>query len=139
MKSTMAVLALCLPVLAQAGELSLSCVGAESNHCPVAVDVTLDRERLTAQYVQGMPGSEQAVVTLGWCGDTASGRGRWDTDRGCVTTGKFRVLNGELTRQQLADGAMQFEIHALMAMCQKSAAFSHCSVVARPAPRPSSP
>lgn len=73
MKSTMAVLALCLPVLAQAGELSLSCVGAESNHCPVAVDVTLDRERLTAQYVQGMPSGEQAVVTLGWCGDTASG------------------------------------------------------------------
>lgn len=51
MKSTMAVLALCLPVLAQAGELSLSCVGAESNQCPVAVDVSLDRERLTAQFV----------------------------------------------------------------------------------------
>jgi len=43
MKRVVSAFALCLPVLAQSGELLISCIGAESSSCPVALDVTLDR------------------------------------------------------------------------------------------------
>lgn len=109
MKRTVAALALCLPVFVEAAEMSISCIGAESNDCAVAIDVTLDRERLTAQFVQRTSGGGSAVSNLGWCGSEFSGLGRWDSDGGCVTTGKYRILNGGLTKQQLADGAMRFE------------------------------
>jgi len=134
MKRVVSAFALCLPVLAQSGELSISCIGAESSSCPVAVDVTLDRERLTAQFAQKDSSGNYAIGVLGWCGDTLSGRGRWDTDRGCVTSGKFRVLNGELTKQQLAEGTMLFEIHTVVAMCSSTSS-ERCSVVPRPALR----
>jgi len=134
MKQVFATFALCMPVLAQSGELSISCIGAETNSCPVAVDVTLDRERLIAKFSQKDSSGNHAIGILGWCGDAISGHGRWDSDGGCGTTGKFRVLNGELTKQQLADGTMQFEIHTIMAMCSSSNS-ERCSVVPRPALR----
>lgn len=136
MKRTIAALALCLPLLAQAGELSISCIGAESRNCLVAIDVTPYRERFTAQFVQKTPTGGSVASTLGWCGSDVSGLGRWDSDGGCVATGKFRILNGALTKQQLADSAMRFEIHALMALCHNGIFSPECSLVVGPAPRP---
>ncbi|MFN9473019.1 hypothetical protein [Acidovorax sp.] len=134
-KRCISALALCLPLLALAGELSISCVGEESPNCPVVVDVTLRQERLTAEFQVGAAAGGSTATILNFCGYEGSAAniyyGEWVANQKCVVGGKFRVLNGELTKQQLADGAMRFEIHTVMAFCDNSLGSARCSLVKR--------
>ena len=127
--------ALCLPLLASAGELSISCIGEESASCPVVVDVTLRQERLTAEFQVAAAAGGASTATLNFCGYEGSAAniyyGEWVANQKCVVGGNFRVLNGELTKQQLADGVMKFEIHTVMAYCDNSLGLARCSRVAR--------
>lgn len=135
MKRSICAVALCLPLFALAGELSISCMGEESPNCPVVVDVTLRQERLTAEFQVGTPAGGSTTTTLNFCGYEGSAAniyyGHWVANQKCVVGGKFRVLNGELTKQQLADGVMRFEIHTVMASCDNSLGPARCSLVKR--------
>lgn len=135
MKRLISAVALCLPLFASAGELSISCIGEESASCPVVVDVTLRQERLTAEFQMATVAGGPSTTTLNFCGYQGSAAniyyGEWVANQKCVVGGKFRVLNGELTKQQLADGVMKFEIHTGMAYCDNSMGFARCSLVTR--------
>lgn len=135
MKRLISAVALCLPLLAWAGELSISCIGEESASCPVVVDVTLRQERLTAEFQVATAAGGTSTTTLNFCGYPGSAAniyyGEWVAHQKCVVGGKFRVLNGELTKQQLADGVMRFEIHTGMAYCDNSIGSARCSLVTR--------
>lgn len=135
MKRLILAATLCFPLFASAGELSISCLGAESSNCPVVVDVTLRQERLTAEFQVGAPGGGSSTTTLNFCGYEGSAAniyyGEWVASQKCVVGGKFRVLNGELTKQQLADGVIRFEIHTGMAYCDNSVGVARCSLVNR--------
>lgn len=135
MKRSIAAVALCFPLFASAGELSISCIGEESTNCPVVVDVTLRQERLTAEFQVGTTAGGFSTTTLNFCGYEGSAaniyHGEWVANQKCVVGGRFRVLNGELTKQKLADGAMRFEIHTGMAYCDNSTGTARCSIVKR--------
>lgn len=135
MKRLISAVALGLPLLACAGELSISCIGEESAICPVVVDVTLRQERLTAEFQVATAAGGTSTTTLNFCGYEGSAAniyyGEWVANNKCVVGGKFRVLNGELTKQQLADGVMRFEIHTVMAYCDNSTGSARCALVTR--------
>jgi len=135
MKRLIAAVALCFPLFASAGQLSISCIGAESSNCPIAIDATLRQERLTAQFLVRNEGGGYTTSTLGFCGYEGSAgslhRGEWIAGSRCNVSGVFRVVNGELTKQQLADGAIQFEIQTPMAFCGNSSGYAQCSLVVR--------
>jgi hypothetical protein len=114
--------ALCTPLLASAAELTISCIGPESDHCPVKVEARLSEERLVAylQFPQPSGGTQGAV--FGWCGPQSSGAfstpGGWSRDStGCKGTGVFQVINGEFTKRQLADSYIVFESRKTEGFC----------------------
>ena len=131
MKRTFAMFFMAVPLWASAGTISIRCIGPESDNCPIAIDATLSQERLTTQFLLRTPSGGFAANVLAWCGADGSGVGQWVTGGGCVTSGKFRVLNGELTKQQLADGSIQFEMHAPMAFCGNGSGYAECNLVTR--------
>lgn len=100
--------ALCTPLLASAAELTISCIGPESDHCPVKVEARLSEERLVAYLQVPQPSGGTQGAVFGWCGPQSSGAfstpGGWSRDStGCKGTGVFQVINGEFTKRQLAD------------------------------------
>lgn len=69
MKSLILLAALSLPAFAAADTIKISCIGPEVADCPVTVDVTLERESLTAAVGTGMrDNTSYTTTTLGWCG-----------------------------------------------------------------------
>lgn len=118
MKRLLLALSLTLPLFATAGTLKISCIGAEVSDCPVAVDVTLANESLTAAIVTGLkPDNTYITTTFGWCGPTAYiEKGYWSL-KSCNTTGSFRVIDGEYTKRQLAEGIIQFGVYKPLALC----------------------
>ncbi len=121
MKRLLFALALCAASPCFAGTLKIACIGPESGDCPVAVDATLDTERLSVSFITGPARADgtHATVKTGWCGPSRDRpKGGWGfSEQGCAELGTFRVVNGELTKRQLAQGQVQFGIFSPMAIC----------------------
>lgn len=114
--------ALCTPILGSAAELTISCIGTESDTCPVKVEAKLSSERLLAYLQFPKPGGGTEGVLFGWCGPQTSGGfstpGGWSRDStGCNGTGVFQVINGEFTKRQLADSYIVFESRKTEGFC----------------------
>lgn len=107
---------------AQPEKVTVSCIGGRDyGDCPVAVDVRLANERLTAAFhFPNADGTRQFTV-LEWCGNAlASDQPRgWVPfgSRRCVMSGSYHVVGGELTQRQLAQGFMQFTTRKVEASC----------------------
>lgn len=112
MKRMLSAMALVIPFVASAGEISVTCIGPESDDCPVAVDVRLEIEKLVATFNAG-----DKAERLSWCGGTTFSAPRWSSGECSAVWGDFRVVNGELTKRQLAEGAISFEIRRLHTFC----------------------
>lgn len=111
MKRALSTIALLVPLVASAGDIAISCIGPESDDCPVAVDVRLELEKLVATFWAA--GKSQ---TLNWCSGSTFSAPHWSSME-CNVWGDFRVINGELTKRQLAEGAVSFEIRRLHTFC----------------------
>ncbi len=109
---------LSLPLFATAGTIRIACIGPEVADCPVTVDVTLATESLTAAVVTGMRDNTTYTSTsFGWCGPSSHiAKGYWSS-KSCTETGSFRVINGEYTKRQLAQGIIQFGVYRPLAVC----------------------
>lgn len=118
MKNLILLAVLSLPMFATAGTIKIACIGPEAADCPVAVDVTLERESLTATVVSGMRDhTTYTSTTLGWCGPNSYiAKGYWSS-KSCNETGSFRVIDGEYTMRQLAEGIIQFGVYRPLALC----------------------
>lgn len=116
MKRLLILLAAGAAMQVSAAELTLSCIGPESDDCPVAVDATLQTERLSASFRLGSTGTTPNRVVLDFCTGSATSGAGWYADI-CVSSGTHRVLNGELTKRQLAEGAIIFETRKTQAVC----------------------
>lgn len=118
MKNPILLAVFSLPLFATAGTIKIACIGPEVADCPVAVDVTLVRESLTAAVVNGMRDQTTYTSTsFGWCGPNSYiDKGYWSS-KSCNETGTFRVINGEYTKRQLAEGIIQFGVYRPLALC----------------------
>ncbi|MDZ7863398.1 hypothetical protein [Acidovorax sp.] len=114
MKRLLLSLALCAPMLASAATISLSCIGPVSDDCPMAADVTLDREALYIEFSVPKAGGGFELGTLGWCG---VGSQDWGPGKECYQQGTYRVLNGELTKRQLGQNHVYFKTRKVLAGC----------------------
>lgn len=133
MKHFLSSLVLLAPMFATAGTLSIKCIGAESENCPVTVDVTLFNEKLQTEFlIKSSVGNE--VGSLGWC-ERIEGTGArsvgWEP-RACYTTGTFRVVDGSLTMKQLATGSISFTLTQLKAFCAESSGTAKCYMSSEP-------
>lgn len=119
MKRVLVISALCAPLFAFSAEITISCIGAESDDCPVVVDVNLDGERLVGKFAaRPSPTSPVQEGRLFWCsGTTFSGPG-WSSGEECTVYGRYRILNGELTKRQMADALLTFDVYRKHTMCQ---------------------
>ncbi len=121
MKRLLIALALCAASPCFAGTLKIACIGPESGDYPVAIDATLDTERLSVSFITGPARADgtHATVKTGWCGPSRDRpKVGWGiSEQGCAEAGTFRVVNGELTKRKLAQGQVQFGIFSPMAIC----------------------
>lgn len=120
MKQVFFALVLFAPLFATAGQLRFSCIGPNTPDCPLAIEATLNNERLTVQFITGPAvGGFYPNATLGYCAKSPWRSEAGWTERGCVETGTFRVLNGELTKLQLSKVQPKFEFHSPAAFCME--------------------
>lgn len=121
MKNILCTLAISAATLASAGEVAFSCIGPDSDDCSIRVDATISNERLTAMLSTGeRPGDVDSTETLGWCGPgdvQTNGYAGWFKFPECHTVGNFRVINGELTKRQLAEGKVTFIFTKVAGIC----------------------
>lgn len=109
--------------IAAAGEVSFSCIGAESDDCPMNVDVTLDDERLNVSGYVNLHQPNPDRFVLHWCsakgtaGTPSYIPAGWRPVDGCYEKGTFRVLNGELSKRQLATANVFFEVRKSLGLC----------------------
>lgn len=101
-----------------AADVTVTCIGAESDDCPVAVDVNLNFEQLIGRFEnRPIPNGPVEITRLYWCSGTTFSEPRWSTQQ-CTTFGRFRVVKGDLTKRQLADGKLAFEVVKLHTYCR---------------------
>ena len=117
------VLALCcMPLLASAADITISCIGPESDDCPVAVDVVLHRETFVASFDQrAADGKWLQRQEVFWCkGMGVDSPYRWLHPAWgiCEPSGTFRTLNGEFTKRQLAENGVSFSTRQVQARCE---------------------
>ncbi|EJE54137.1 hypothetical protein PMI14_00968 [Acidovorax sp. CF316] len=124
MKRILAALALCAPLIAGAADLDISCLGPESDDCPMAVNLNPDMEALFA-FFDGQRNGDGSVgrVAFLWCTPfTLMGNAplQWldaSSTTTCALTGKSRPINGELTKRQMAQAALVFETRRSQVYC----------------------
>ncbi len=136
MKHFFFAISFCLSFAANAGQISFTCIGQESDDCPVTVEVTLDNEMLLVNGRDVAAAPVEVRHTFFWCserglpGQPAYVSKGWKTGlANCNEKGTFRVLNGELTKRQLADADMLFEIRKNVAYCYSPSRQPTCLVL----------
>ncbi|MBB6559088.1 hypothetical protein HNP48_001752 [Acidovorax soli] len=120
MKRLLFAFALCTPLLASAGQLEFSCIGPDAPDCPLAIDATFENERLTVAYVTGPAiNLNHPTTTVGYCAISPwNSHVAW-TPAGCYETGTYRIINGELTKLQVAKAMVTFEWHQRAGFCME--------------------
>ncbi len=127
MKRMLIALAFWASSLAGAAEVTLACIGPESDDCPMALNLNADMEALVATFdgprkPDGSGGMER--VTLAWTSlhFTLFGGGtvlQWGPGTSAIALyGTSRPLNGELTKRQMAQAAIVFETIRHQASCR---------------------
>lgn len=122
MNRLLTALALCVPLYASAADLTISCIGPESDDCPVAVDVVTDSEAFIATFLTRKEDGTFERNEVSWCtGFNIGGGGpyRWlPLSQGpCFLSGRHRTVNGELTKRQLAESSISFSTQRYEALC----------------------
>ncbi len=117
MNRLLTALALCIPLYVSAAGLTISCIGPESDDCPVA-----DSEALLATFLTRKEDGTFERNEVSWCtGFNIGGSGpyRWlPLSQGpCTLDGRHRILNGELTKRQLAESSIAFSTRRYEAFC----------------------
>lgn len=120
MNRVLTALALCAPLIAGAAELDISCIGPESDDCPVTVDVVLERETLVASFYQRQADGTLQREEAFWCrGMGVESPYRWLHPAWgiCEPTASFRVLGGEFSKRQLAQAGIVFSTRQVQSLC----------------------
>jgi len=126
MKSILAALLLCAPLLASAADLSIFCIGPDSDDCPMAVEVNLSNEALVASINQARADGSVERVDLAWCDHGFSIMGNipysWAplSPSLCTRSGRHRAINGELTKRQMAEAGVTFSTRRVQAGCSST-------------------
>lgn len=123
MKRVLIALALCASLFAGAAEVNISCIGPESDDCPMVVDLNPDMDALIASFdgKRNVDGSVERL-SLTWCAPFTTGSEplQWLSDPSyttCAVNGKSRPLNGELTKRQMAQASLVFETRRSQVNC----------------------
>lgn len=92
------------PVLAEViqPKVIVDCIGSYSSNCLVTVDITLDNE---AVYIEAKDNFSRH-----WCYN-------WNQDTECYLTGTYRIINGELSLQELVDFSAVLKTKKVRMMC----------------------
>lgn len=125
MKCMLIAFALWASSFAGAAEVTLACIGPDSEDCPMALNLNADMESLVATFNgPRKPDGSVERVSLAWTSlyFTPFGGGtilQWGPSTSAIALyGKSRPLNGELTKRQMAQAAIVFETIRYQASCR---------------------
>lgn len=133
MKCLLVALALCAPLIAGAAELEISCIGQDSDDCPMAVNLNPNMEALVASF-DGQRNADGSVerVYLTWCTpySVSSEPLQWLSDPSyttCALSGRSRPVNGELTKRQMAQASLVLETRRSQVHCSSAGQSAVCT------------
>lgn len=117
-----ALIVLCCTTLpAVAADITIACIGPESDDCPMALDVRLERETLVASFSLRKADGTWQREEVYWCkGMGVDSPYRWLGPAWgiCEPTGSFRAVNGEFTKRQLAEASVLFSTRQVQSWCE---------------------